>query len=79
MDFERVPSFRHVLRYCTAIASADADVIFSLIVSRVRQFYAHAAPFDARNIRDCAELSGCGFLYHGIGRPVAGHCKVAAA
>ncbi|NAS96604.1 hypothetical protein CU665_15200 [Pseudomonas syringae pv. actinidifoliorum] len=79
MDFKWVPSFRHVLRYCTPIASADAGVIFSLIVSRVERFYAHVAPSDARNIRDCAELSGCGFLYHGIGRPVAGHCKVAAA
>jgi UDPglucose 6-dehydrogenase len=35
--------------------------------------------FDGRNIYDCAELSAQGFLYHGIGRPVAGHCKVTAA
>ncbi|WNW10317.1 UDP-glucose/GDP-mannose dehydrogenase family protein [Pseudomonas sp. DTU_2021_1001937_2_SI_NGA_ILE_001] len=35
--------------------------------------------FDGRNIYDRAELSGHGFLYHGIGRPVAGHCKVTAA
>jgi UDPglucose 6-dehydrogenase len=35
--------------------------------------------FDGRNIYDCAELSAHGFLYHGIGRPVAGHCKVTAA
>lgn len=35
--------------------------------------------FDGRNIYDSAELSAQGFLYHGIGRPVVGHCKVTAA
>ncbi|HEX8592921.1 MAG TPA: hypothetical protein VF682_06540 [Pseudomonas sp.] len=35
--------------------------------------------FKGRNIQDCAELSAQGYLYHGIGRPVAGHCKVPTA
>jgi UDPglucose 6-dehydrogenase len=35
--------------------------------------------FKGRNICHCAELSARRFLYHGIGWPVAGHCKVIAA
>ncbi|QCI13278.1 hypothetical protein E6B08_18730 [Pseudomonas putida] len=37
------------------------------------------AIFDDRNIYDPFELSTLGYLYHGIGRPRAGHCKVTAA
>ncbi|MDF2643252.1 MAG: UDP-glucose 6-dehydrogenase [Pseudomonas sp.] len=46
---------------------------------RVRGLMRMPALFDGRNIYDCAELSAHGFLYHGIGRPMAGHCKVTAA
>lgn len=47
--------------------------------TRVRGVMRMPVLFDGRNIYDCVELSGLGFLYHGIGRPVAGHCKVTAA
>jgi UDPglucose 6-dehydrogenase len=46
---------------------------------RVRGSMRMPVLFDGRNIYDCAELSAQGFLYHGIGRPTAGHCKVTAA
>lgn len=46
---------------------------------RVRGSMRMPVLFDGRNIYDSAELSAHGFLYHGIGRPVAGHCKVTAA
>ncbi|MEG5263296.1 UDP-glucose/GDP-mannose dehydrogenase family protein [Pseudomonas sp. JDS28PS106] len=46
---------------------------------RVRGLMRMPMLFDGRNIYDCAELSAHGFLYHGIGRPAAGHCKVTAA
>ncbi|RMQ47620.1 UDP-glucose 6-dehydrogenase [Pseudomonas cichorii] len=46
---------------------------------RVRGLMRMPVIFDGRNIYDFAELSAHGFLYHGIGRPVAGHCKVTAA
>ena len=46
---------------------------------RVRGSMRMPVLFDGRNIYDCAELSAHGFLYHGIGRPAAGHCKVTAA
>ncbi|CAM3674811.1 UDP-glucose 6-dehydrogenase [Pseudomonas reidholzensis] len=35
--------------------------------------------FDGRNIYDSSELTTLGYLYHGVGRPQAGHCKVRAA
>lgn len=47
--------------------------------SRIRALMRMPTVFDGRNIYDSAELSALGFLYHGIGRPVAGHCKVTAA
>lgn len=34
---------------------------------------------DGRNIYDPLELTTLGYLYHGIGRTRAGHCKVTAA
>lgn len=46
---------------------------------RIRASMRMPVLFDGRNIYDSAELSARGFLYHGIGRPVAGHCKVSAA
>ncbi|MBD8493344.1 UDP-glucose dehydrogenase family protein [Pseudomonas syringae] len=46
---------------------------------RIRHAMRNAVIFDGRNIYDSMELSARGFLYHGIGRPVAGHCKVSAA
>lgn len=46
---------------------------------RIRGAMRSPVIFDGRNIYDGVELSARGFLYHGIGRPVAGHCKVSAA
>ena len=46
---------------------------------RLRGLMRMPVVFDGRNIYDPGELSTLGFLYHGIGRPVAGHCKVTAA
>lgn len=46
---------------------------------RVRGLMRMPVLFDGRNIYDPSELSALGFLYHGIGRPGAGHCKVSAA
>ncbi len=46
---------------------------------RIRSVMRSPVMFDGRNIYDSTELSARGFLYHGIGRPVAGHCKVSAA
>lgn len=47
--------------------------------NRVRGLMRMPVVFDGRNIYDAMELSAQGFLYHGIGRPVVGHCKVTAA
>jgi UDPglucose 6-dehydrogenase len=47
--------------------------------ARVRALMRMPALSGGRIIYDCAELSAQGFLYHGIGRPVAGHCKVTSA
>ncbi len=46
---------------------------------RIRGLMRMPAIFDGRNIYDPFELSTLGYLYHGIGRPRAGHCKVTAA
>ena len=46
---------------------------------RVRGLMRMPVLFDGRNIYDPSELSTLGYLYHGIGRPRAGHCKVTAA
>src|SRR5690606_38631896 len=46
---------------------------------RVRGLMRMPVLFDGRNIYDPLELSTLGYLYHGIGRPPAGHCKVSAA
>lgn len=46
---------------------------------RVRGLMRMPVLFDGRNIYDSRELSALGFLYRGIGRPVAGHCKASAA
>ena len=46
---------------------------------RIRGLMRMPVLFDGRNIYDPSELSSLGYLYHGIGRPVGGHCKVTAA
>ncbi|MCY1357766.1 UDP-glucose 6-dehydrogenase [compost metagenome] len=46
---------------------------------RVRSLMRMPVLFDGRNIYDSRELSALGFLYRGIGRPMAGHCKASAA
>ncbi|MNG81293.1 UDP-glucose 6-dehydrogenase TuaD [compost metagenome] len=46
---------------------------------RVRGLMRMPVVFDGRNIYDPLELSTLGYLYHGIGRPQVGHCKVTAA
>jgi len=46
---------------------------------RVRGLMRMPVVFDGRNIYDPSELTTLGYLYHGIGRPQAGHCKVTAA
>lgn len=46
---------------------------------RIRGLMRKPVLFDGRNIYDPSELSTLGYLYHGIGRPQAGHCKVTAA
>ena len=46
---------------------------------RVRGLMRMPVVFDGRNIYDAQELSTLGYLYHGIGRPQVGHCKVTAA
>ncbi|MFV3402397.1 UDP-glucose dehydrogenase family protein [Pseudomonas sp. NY15463] len=46
---------------------------------RVRGLMRMPVLFDGRNIYDPSELTTLGYLYHGIGRPQAGHCKVTAA
>lgn len=48
-------------------------------LARIRGLMRMLVLFDGRTIYDFAELSAQGFLYHGIGRPVAGHCKVTSA
>jgi len=47
--------------------------------TRIRGLMRMPVVFDGRNIYDPLELSTLGYLYHGIGRPQAGHCKVTAA
>ncbi|HGM5581541.1 TPA: UDP-glucose/GDP-mannose dehydrogenase family protein [Pseudomonas putida] len=46
---------------------------------RIRGLMRMPVLFDGRNIYDPSELSTLGYLYHGIGRPQVGHCKVTAA
>ncbi|MGE7989733.1 UDP-glucose dehydrogenase family protein [Pseudomonas sp. NPDC089554] len=46
---------------------------------RVRGLMRMPVLFDGRNIYDPFELTELGYLYHGIGRPQVGHCKVTAA
>ncbi|MBJ9976542.1 UDP-glucose/GDP-mannose dehydrogenase family protein [Pseudomonas sp. S75] len=46
---------------------------------RIRGLMRMPVLFDGRNIYDPSELSTLGYLYHGIGRPGVGHCKVTAA
>ncbi|QXH49712.1 UDP-glucose/GDP-mannose dehydrogenase family protein [Pseudomonas fakonensis] len=46
---------------------------------RVRGLMRMPVLFDGRNIYDPSELTTLGYLYHGIGRPRVGHCKVTAA
>ncbi|MDG9930115.1 MULTISPECIES: UDP-glucose/GDP-mannose dehydrogenase family protein [unclassified Pseudomonas] len=46
---------------------------------RVRATMRMPVLFDGRNIYDPAEIARSGFLYRGIGRPPAGHCKADAA
>ncbi|MEK1906299.1 MAG: UDP-glucose/GDP-mannose dehydrogenase family protein [Pseudomonas sp.] len=46
---------------------------------RIRGLMRMPVIFDGRNIYDATELAGLGFLYRGIGRPLAGHCKASAA
>ncbi|WP_068827174.1 UDP-glucose dehydrogenase family protein [Pseudomonas sp. BMS12] len=47
--------------------------------SRIRGLMRMPVLFDGRNIYDPEEIVGHGFLYRGIGRPQAGHCKASAA
>ncbi|HSC82873.1 MAG TPA: UDP-glucose/GDP-mannose dehydrogenase family protein [Pseudomonas sp.] len=47
--------------------------------TRIRALMRMPVVFDGRNIYDSAELAALGFLYRGIGRPLAGHCKASAA
>ncbi|MGL4318878.1 MAG: UDP-glucose dehydrogenase family protein [Pseudomonas sp.] len=47
--------------------------------TRVRGLMRMPVLFDGRNLYDSAELASLGFLYRGIGRPLAGHCKASAA
>lgn len=70
----------------TAVQGADALVLVTEWkqfrqpdFARIRGLMRMPAVFDGRNIYDSLELSGLGFLYRGIGRPVAGHCKASAA
>jgi UDPglucose 6-dehydrogenase len=46
---------------------------------RIRGLMRMPVLFDGRNIYDPAEIAELGFLYRGIGRPPAGHCKADAA
>jgi UDPglucose 6-dehydrogenase len=70
----------------TAVEGADALVLVTEWKQfrqpdfrRVRGLMRMPALFDGRNIYDSLELSELGFLYRGIGRPVADHCKASAA
>jgi len=46
---------------------------------RIRASMRMPVLFDGRNIYEPRELAALGFLYRGIGRPPAGHCKASAA
>lgn len=46
---------------------------------RIRSSMRMPVIFDGRNIYEPSELAALGFIYHGVGRPVAGHCKASAA
>ncbi|MEN0107786.1 MAG: UDP-glucose/GDP-mannose dehydrogenase family protein, partial [Pseudomonas sp.] len=70
----------------TAVEGADALVLVTEWKQfrqpdfrRIRGAMRMPVLFDGRNIYDRVELSELGFLYRGIGRPVAGHCKASAA
>jgi len=47
--------------------------------TRIRGAMRMPVLFDGRNIYEPAEIAALGFLYRGIGRPQAGHCKASAA
>ena len=47
--------------------------------ARIRGAMRMPVLFDGRNIYEPAEIAALGFLYRGIGRPQAGHCKASAA
>ena len=47
--------------------------------ARVRRLMRMPVLFDGRNIYDPSEIAEQGFLYRGVGRPQAGHCKASAA
>lgn len=70
----------------TAVQGADALVLVTEWkqfrqpdFTRIRGLMRMPVVFDGRNIYDATELAGLGFLYRGIGRPLAGHCKASAA
>ena len=47
--------------------------------TRIRGAMRMPVLFDGRNIYEPAEIAALGFLYRGIGRPQARHCKASAA
>jgi UDPglucose 6-dehydrogenase len=47
--------------------------------ARIRGLMRMPVLFDGRNLYNPAEIAEYGFLYRGIGRPPAGHCKADAA
>ncbi|WP_165665849.1 UDP-glucose dehydrogenase family protein [Metapseudomonas otitidis] len=46
---------------------------------RIRGLMKVPVIFDGRNLYDPLQLADLGFLYRGVGRPPAGHCKATAA